>query len=372
MNFTCRVFITYYPVFHTFINPVVSKCSRYKMNRKRFISSLVTAGAALSTSKTWATTPPNPYAKAHHKIPPYLQTGDTIGIISPSGYMSLADLIPAVQFIQSWGFNVAIGDNTGKKDFIYGGTDEERAADLQQMLDNPGIKAIMCARGGYGLVRIIDRLNFRQFKKNPKWIIGFSDITALHCHINRNFGIATLHSKMCNSFPDDWAKADPMQMATIQSIRQALTGESLNYSSPACPQNRPGKTEAPLVGGNLSLIATLSGTPSDLDTDEKILFVEDTHEYLYNIDRMFWNLKQSGKLSRLAGLIIGGFQLKPDVEGEEFGHTIYDIVTEKVKNYNYPVCFDFPVGHQKNNFALKCGVQHVLEVGADGSTLKAI
>ncbi len=339
------------------------------MNRKRFISSLITAGAVLSTSKAWATPSEKKHGSAHHKTPPYLQTGDTIGIISPSGYISLAEIMPAVQLIQSWGFKVQIGDNTGKKDFIYGGTDEERAVDLQQMLDNPAIKAIMCARGGYGLVRIIDRLNFRQFKKNPKWIIGFSDITALHCHINRNFGIATLHSKMCNSFPDNWAKADAMQISTIQSIRQALMGESINYSSPAVSQNRQGTAEAILAGGNLSLITTLSGTPSDLDTDGKILFVEDTHEYLYNIDRMFWNLKQTGKLSRLAGLIIGGFQLKPDIEGEEFGHTIYDIVTEKVKDYNYPVCFDFPVGHQRNNFALKCGVQYVLEVGTDGSTL---
>ncbi|MDB5150636.1 MAG: Peptidase [Mucilaginibacter sp.] len=336
------------------------------------MSSLVTAGAALSTSGAWATTPETPYVNTHHKIPPYLKPGDTIGLTSPSGYISLADIMPSVQLMQSWGFNVTIGDNTGKKDFIYGGTDEERAADLQQMLDTPEIKAIMCARGGYGLIRIIDHLNFKQFKKHPKWIIGFSDITALHCHINRNFGIATLHSKMCNSFPDDWAKADPIQIATIQSIRQALIGESLNYSSPAVAQNRPGQAEAPLVGGNLSLIATLSGTPSDLDTNGKILFIEDTHEYLYNIDRMFWNLKQSGKLSRLAGLIIGGFQLKPDIEGEEFGRTIYDIVTEKVKEYTYPVCFDFPVGHQKNNFALKSGVRLALEVGTEGSTLKTV
>jgi muramoyltetrapeptide carboxypeptidase len=343
-----------------------------KMNRKRFISSLVTAGATLSSRGVWATAPEKPYFNNHHKIPPYLQPGDTIGITSPSGYISLADIIPSVQLIQSWGFKVEIGDNAGKKDFIYGGTDEERAADLQQMLDNPEIKAIMCARGGYGLVRIIDKLNFKQFKKNPKWLIGFSDITALHCHINRNFGIATLHSKMCNSFPDDWAKADAMQTATIQSIRQALIGENLSYSSPAVAQNRYGKAEAPLVGGNLSLIATLSGTQSDLDTNGKILFVEDTHERLYNIDRMFWNLKQSDKLSRLGGLIIGGFQLTPDIEGEEFGQTIYDIVTEKVKEYTYPICFDFPVGHQRNNFALKCGVRHVLEVNAEGSTLKSL
>lgn len=342
------------------------------MDRKRFISSLITAGAALSTTGAWANTPGVPYTNTHHKIPPYLQAGDTIGIVSPSGYISLAEIMPAVQLMQSWGFNVTIGDNTGKKDFIYGGTDEERVADLQQMLDNPEIKAIMCARGGYGLVRIINRLNFKHFKKNPKWIIGFSDITVLHCHINRNFGIVTLHSKMCNSFPDDWAKADAMQMATIQSIRQALMGENMDYSSPAVAQNRLGTAEAILVGGNLSLLTTLSGTPSDLDTDGKILFVEDTHEYLYNIDRMFWNLKQTGKLSQLAGLVIGGFQLKPDIESEEFGRTIYDIVNEKVKDYNYPVCFDFPVGHQKNNFALKCGAGHILEVGTDGCMLKSL
>lgn len=170
-----------------------------KMNRKRFISSLVTAGTALSTSGAWAAVPEITYADTHYKIPPYLKAGDTIGIISPSGYISLADIIPSIQLMQSWGFNVVVGDNTGKKDFIYGGPDEERTADLQQMLDNPQIKAIMCARGGYGLVRIIDRLSFKQFKKHPKWLIGFSDITALHCHINRNFKIATLHSKMCNS-----------------------------------------------------------------------------------------------------------------------------------------------------------------------------
>lgn len=358
-------------LFFIILSTLLHQNAATKMDRKRFISSLVTASAALSTSRALANMPENLIAKSGHKTPPYLQAGDTIGIISPSGYISLAEIMPAVQLIQSWGFNVTIGDNTGKKNFIYGGTDEERTTDLQEMLDNHAIKAIMCARGGYGVVRIIDRLNFRQFKKNPKWIIGFSDITALHCHINRNFGIATLHSKMCNSFPDDWSKADAMQIASIQSLRQALMGESMDYSSPAVSQNRPGTAEAILVGGNLSLITTLSGTPSDLDTDGKILFVEDTHEYLYNIDRMFWNLKQSGKLSRLAGLIIGGFQLTPDIEGEEFGHSIYDIVTEKVKDYDYPVCFDFPVGHQKNNFALKCGVQHILEVNTNGSTLKS-
>lgn len=342
------------------------------MNRKYFLSSIITAGAALSTKPGWAITSVGSYGEARHKIPLYLKPGDTIGITSPASYISLEDIQPAVQKMESWGFKVEIGKSVGKKDFTYGGTDEERLTDLQYMLDNPGIAAIMCARGGYGLVRIIDKLDFKQFKKHPKWLIGFSDITVLHCHINRHFGIATLHSKMCNSFPSDWAKAEPIQVTTIESIRQALTGEEMSYTAPAATQNRAGKADAMLVGGNLSMIATLSGTASDLETKGKILFIEDTDEYLYSIDRMFWNLKRSGKLSGLAGLIIGGFKLKADTPGEEFGKTIYDIVMEKVQEYSYPVCFDFPVGHQRNNVALKCGIPHVLEVNADGSTLKAI
>lgn len=342
------------------------------MNRKYFLSSIITAGAALSTRRSWAMAPAGNYGSARHKIPPYLTPGDTIGITSPASYISLEDVQSAVQKMESWGFKVEIGKSVGKKDFTYGGTDEERLTDLQDMLDNPNIAAIMCARGGYGLVRIIDKVDFRHFKKHPKWVIGFSDITVLHCHINRHFGIATLHSKMCNSFPTDWAKAEPIQISTIEFIRQALTGEEMSYTAPAAVQNRPGKAEAVLVGGNLSMIATLSGTQSDLETKGKILFIEDTDEYLYSIDRMFWNLKRSGKLTDLAGLVIGGFKLKPDTAGDEFGKNIYDIVTEKVKEYNYPVCFDFPVGHQRNNVALECGMPHVLEVSADGSTLKAL
>lgn len=346
------------------------------MNRKYFISSLVTAGAALTASAGWA----HPLVTENRddgtvkkpKIPPYLKAGDTIGITSPAGYISIAEIQPAVLLMESWGFKVKIGSAIGKKDFTYGGTDEERAADLQLMLDDPGIKAVMCARGGYGLVRIIDQLNFKQFTAHPKWVIGFSDVTVLHCHINRNFGVATLHSKMCNSFPGDWLKAEPVQISTILSIRQALTGEDFKFTALAAALNRMGRGEGQLVGGNLSIIANLSGTGSELETKGKILFVEDTGEYLYSIDRMFWNLKRTGKLAHLAGLVVGGFKLKPDDAGEEFGKSVYELVMEKVKEYDYPVCFDFPVGHQRNNFALKCGVQHILEVGNEGSTLRSL
>lgn len=346
------------------------------MNRKHFLSFVVTAGVSASTSKVWSNTRAvnkvlaSELAKS--KVPPYLKPGDTIGITSPASYISLLDIQPSVQLMQSWGFKVETGKTIGTRDFSLGGTDLERAADLQRMLDDPNIKAIMCARGGYGLVRIIDKLDFTKFKANPKWIIGFSDITVLHTHINSNYGIATIHSKMCNSFPNDWLLAKPIQIETILSIRQVLTGEDVKYTAPPVSYNRPGKIEGVLVGGNLSLIETLAGSNSDLKTDDAILFVEDTHEELYSIDRMFWNLKRSGKLDKLKGLIIGGFSLKEETPGEEFGRTVYEIVTEKIKEYDYPVCFDFPVGHQINNFALKCGAKHILNVDVNGSSLVSI
>ncbi|WP_439330562.1 S66 peptidase family protein [Niastella populi] len=276
-----------------------------------------------------------------------------------------------VQMVE-WGFNIRVGDTVGMRDCTFGGTDEERAKDLQQMIDDPKVKAIMCARGGYGFVRIIDKLNFTKLAAHPKWIIGFSDITVLHCHLNRNFGIASIHSKMCNSFPDDWNKAEPIQIETILSIKQALTGEKMKYTVPVNPLNKPGKAEGVLIGGNLKIIETLAGTRSELRTTNKILFVEDTGEYLYSIDRMFWNLKRTGKLEKLAALIVGGFKVKPDDPGEEFGRSVQDIVLEKVKDYNYPVCFDFPIGHQRNNFALKCGVVHRLTVTGEQVMLREI
>ncbi|HUR11477.1 MAG TPA: LD-carboxypeptidase [Flavitalea sp.] len=302
-------------------------------------------------------------------VPPYLKQGALIGITCPAGVITAEELQPAIEKLTSWGFQVRIGNTIGLRDNSFGGTDEQRAADLQQMLDDESLAAILSARGGYGSVRLIDSLNFEKFKKKPKWIIGFSDITVLHCHINRNFGIASIHSKMCNSFPSDWSKAEPEQISSIESIRLALTGSSMRYNTKPNINNKIGKAEGVLIGGNLKTIETLAGTKSDIKTKNKILFVEDTGEYLYSIDRMFWNLKRTGKLEELKGLIIGGFKIKPDDPGEEFGKTLYDIVLEKVKKFNYPVCFDFPVGHQKENYALKCGSRHKLEVSTAGTQL---
>jgi len=302
-------------------------------------------------------------------IPPYLKKGDRIGITSPAGYITVEEIKPAMQLMESWGYRLIIGDTIGKRDFTFGGTDEERANDFQKMLDDIHIKAIMCARGGYGVVRIIDKLKWDHFKTRPKWVIGFSDVTVFHSHINSNLGIASIHSKMCNSFPDDWSKSETIQVETILSIQKALSGERMKYEVTPNSRNKRGLSAGVLTGGNIKTLESLAGSKTDIHTDGKILFVEDTGEYMYSIDRMFWNLKRSGKLSKLRALIIGGFKVKEDENGDDFGKTLEDVVLEKVKEYDYPVCFDFPVGHQKNNFALKCGVKHTLIVQQDECTL---
>ena len=338
------------------------------MNRKNFLSSVIAATTAVPSIRTEKRYPFEDITI----IPSYLKPGDIIGITSPAGYTTKEEILPSILQMESWGFKINIGNAIGKREFTFGGTDAERTTDLQQMLDDKSIKAIMCARGGYGAVRIIDNLDFTKFVNHPKWLIGFSDITVLHCHINRNYGIASIHSKMCNSFPDDWNNAEPIQVETILSIRQALTGEKMSYNIPAVIFNRKGNVDGELIGGNLKTIETLAGTKSDIQTAGKIFFVEDTGEYLYSIDRMFLNLKRTGKLSDLKALIIGGFKIKPDDPGDEFGRTLYEIVLEKVKEYSYPVCFDFPVGHQSNNYAFKCGVKHRLEIDETVTSLKEI
>ncbi|MGC4038756.1 MAG: LD-carboxypeptidase [Chitinophagaceae bacterium] len=330
------------------------------MNRKDFLlsSSSLIAAASIPLVKSVV----NDQNDIVSAIPPYLKKGDVIGITSPAGYITLEEIKPAMQVIERWGYKIKIGSTIGKRDFTFGGTDDERAADFQQMLDDSEVKAILSARGGYGSIRIVDRLSWNKFVANPKWIIGFSDLTVIHSFLNRQFGIASIHSKMCNSFPDDWSTAEPIQIDCIEAINKALSGEKMSYSWQMNTNNRQGVAEGVLVGGNLKTLETMSATSSDISTAGKLLFIEDTGEYLYSIDRMFWNLKRTGKLTGLKGLIVGGFKIKTDNETEDFGQTLEQIVLEKVKEFHYPVCFDFPVGHQKNNYPLKCGVKHVLTV----------
>ena len=337
------------------------------MKRKNFITA---AGAFLAGG--WLKAAPVLHLRQNGDgvlaVPPPLKKGDCMTIVAGSGAITAAEMRPAIQQMESWGFAVRMGGSIGKKDGSFGGTDAERAADLQTALDDPHTAAIMLARGGYGLVRIIDALNFTTFRRRPKWVIGFSDATVLHSHLH-TLGFASIHAKMTNSFPDVWESAEPIQRETILSIKEALSGRPMQYTALPHPQNKPGKVTGILTGGNLKILETLAGTASDINTAGKILFVEDTGEYLYSIDRMFWNLQRTGKLKNLAGLIVGGFRIKPDDPGEEFGRTLQQIVLEKTAVYNYPVCFDFPVGHQRANFALKCGVRHQLHVTPTGTTL---
>lgn len=304
-------------------------------------------------------------------VPPYLKPGDCIGITSPSGHIRYKELLPCIFQLKSWGLTYKTGHTIGLKDGTFGGTDIQRAADFQQMIDDPSIKAILCARGGYGAVRIIDRIDFSGLVKNPKWIIGFSDATVFHCHIARNYNMASLHSKMCNSFPDHWDNATEQQKATINSIRDALMHtKKMRYQSIVNPMNRIGRAEGELTGGNMRTIENLSGTKSALNAAGKILFLEETHEYLYNMDRMLWNLSRSGELKHLKALIIGAMIRTPQRNpSDELNKSIYELVMEKVKDYSFPVTFDFPVGHIVENYALKCGVPHRLDVTTVGTTL---
>lgn len=288
--------------------------------------------------------------------PPALVKGDTIALVCPAGYMPTDKFQTCIQNLQRWGYRVRCGNTPGKQFHYFSGTDEERLQDLQQMLDDNSVKAILCARGGYGVSRIIDKLDFKKFRRHPKWIIGFSDITVLHAHINRNFGIATLHAPMAGAFNDGGYKSK-----YVQSLRTALAGEKADYAVRARNLGRDGSCKGELVGGNLALVAHLVGSRSMYRTKGKILFLEDVGEYLYNIDRMLIQLKRAGVFDELAGLIFGGFTEMKDTT-IPFGSTLQDVLAQHVQEYQFPVCYDFPVSHGKENFALKVGAMYRLTV----------
>lgn len=291
------------------------------------------------------------------KTPPYLKKGDTIGITCPAGYMPREKAETCIETIQQWGFEAMVGKTLGSKSKNYfSGNDETRLNELQAMLDDEGIKAILCGRGGYGISRIIDQIDFTRFKKNPKWIIGFSDITLLHAHINRNFKIATLHAPMAAAFNNGENKNE-----FIDSLHKALVGKKAKYACKADAFNKLGEAKGELIGGNLTLITHLIGTKSDINTKNKILFIEDIGELIYSTDRMLHQLKRSGKLTNLSGLIVGGFTDVKDTE-RPFGKKVKELIKDILQNYDYPVCFDFPVGHKKENYALKIGGDFQLKI----------
>jgi len=294
--------------------------------------------------------------------PPYLKPGDKIAIIATARKVIPSEMDVAISTFRSWGLQVVTGPHLFGEYNQYSGTDEERASDLQMMLDDTDIKAIICARGGYGTVRIIDQINFSAFEQQPKWIIGYSDITVLHSHIQTQFGIETLHAIMPINFPDEGSGA------AIESLRKAIFGETLEYNIDTHPLNKPGNVSGVLTGGNLSILYALTGTSSDIQTQDKILFIEDLDEYLYHVDRMMINLKRSGKLSGIKGLIVGALSKMND-NSVPFGKQAEQIIAEYAQEAGMPVCFNFPAGHIADNRALIMGREAKLDIDANGVSL---
>ena len=284
--------------------------------------------------------------------PPYLKKGDTIAIVATARKNIDDNLKPAISWLKNWGIEVVIGSTIGLDNNQLAGTDEQRAADFQAQLDNPNIKAIWCVRGGYGTVRMIDLLDFTKFKQSPKWIIGFSDVTVLHSHLN-TMGYQSIHGIMpVSSKASEEAK---------ETLRKALFGEHLEYTVPCENMNRLGTAKGELVGGNLSILYSLFGSPSAIDCSDKILFIEDLDEYLYHIDRMMMNLKRNGCLESLKGIIVGGMTKMNDNE-VPWGKDALQIIDDVTKNYNIPIIYNFPAGHMADNRALIFGKQVSMEV----------
>jgi len=295
--------------------------------------------------------------------PPYLQKNDTVAIVSTARKISLHEIQLAIDLLKNWGLQVIIGETIGLEDHQFAGNDEQRTSDFQKMLNNPKIKAIWCARGGYGSVKIIDQLDFTEFKRNPKWIIGYSDITLLHSHIH-NFEIETLHATMPINIAENSAEA-------ISTLKKSLFGVPVSYTIATSVENKNGSALGELVGGNLSMLYSLLGSKSTINTDDKILFLEDLDEYLYHIDRMLMNLKRNGYFENLKGLIVGGMTDMHD-NPIPFGKTAKEIILDITSSFNFPIVFDFPAGHLNDNRALILGRNIELNVGKVKTKLEFI
>ena len=288
--------------------------------------------------------------------PPYLQKGDTIGITATARKISLEELQTAISIFENWGLKVELAPNLFKIANQFAGTDAERAADFQYLVDKPEIKAIICARGGYGTVRMVDLINWDKFSQNPKWLIGYSDVTVLHNHINKNLNIATLHATMCLGMDTE----NPDKVEAQNSIQKVLFGELPHHELPEYNLNKQGNAKGIFVGGNLSVLYSILGSNSFPDTEGKILFIEDLDEYLYHIDRMMRGLKRAEKLQNIAALVIGGMSDMND-NTVPFGKTAEEIIFDIVKEYHYPVYFNFPAGHIDRNLALPMGINATIE-----------
>ena len=295
-------------------------------------------------------------------FPPSLQPGQRVAIVSTARKITAAELAPALTILQSWGLDVVLGESIGAENHQFAGPDELRRRDLQHQLDDPAIAAILCARGGYGTARIVDELDFARFQKHPKWVAGFSDITVLHCHLLR-LGYASIHGVMPLLFNQIGG-----EMA-LQTLRSALFGEApAPLLAPPHPLNRSGTAVGELVGGNLSLLHTLTGTPSQVSFAGRILFLEDLDEYRYHLDRMLLHLHRSGQLAGLAGLVVGHFSAMRD-NAVPFGSEAHEIIAHYAQGYDFPVGYGFPIGHEASNAAVVVGQQMRLTVDVAGGRL---
>lgn len=294
-------------------------------------------------------------------IPPFLRPGDKVAVVACSRKVTETELSYALKTLAAWGLQPVKGKHLFAEHNQWAGTDDQRAADLQWAIDDEEIKAVFFARGGNGIIRIVDKVNFQKIKKNPKWFVGYSDVTIIHAHLQKHYRVASLHAVMLAAYSKN-AEA-------VESIRKTLFGETIQYEFASTALNRTGKVNGVLTGGNISLLHTLSGTPEDLDTNGKILFIEDLDENLHHLDRMMIHLKRSGKLASLAGLIVGGLNDMKD-DAIPFGLSPEEIILDAVKEYKFPVCFGFPAGHIDRNLALMLGREVKLLVSTDNCCLE--
>ena len=299
------------------------------------------------------------------RTPPYLKKGDTVGIIAPARSIDRKVIENFTLLLEEWGLNWVFGKHLFGQYLRFSGTDEERASDLNDMIYNPEIRAIFCARGGYGSIRTLQSTNvdFSGLEKDPKWLVGYSDISVFHSYINKFAGMESIHGLMPLNFKDS---PDP---GNIESLRMALFGEQLKYNFPYDELNIEGEVEGEIVGGNLAVICSLNGTVLFPDLKNKILFLEDVDEYLYNIDRMMMNLSLSGVFNRVKALVVGNISVHAEEDDIPFGKSAYEIINEIADQYDIPVCFNFPAGHFSENRTLIFGRKITLRIREDGSSL---